>query len=73
MYNKGLVVRKETYVNWDPIEKSVLANEQVIDGRGWRSNAIVERKNCFNGFLIFQNFQRVAFRGFKTLKEWPER
>ena len=43
-FNQGLVSRKETFVNWDPIEKTVLANEQVIDGRGWRSNAVVERK-----------------------------
>ena len=43
-YNHGLVSRKETYVNWDPVEKTVLANEQVINGKGWRSNAIVERK-----------------------------
>ena len=52
LYNHGLVSRKETYVNWDPVEKTVLANEQVINGRGWRSNAIVERKKLFNGFLI---------------------
>ena len=56
-FNKGLVIRKETYVNWDPVDKTVLANEQVINGRGWRSNAVVERKNYHNGFLIFQNFQ----------------
>ena len=43
-YNNGYVSRKETYVNWDPVEQSVLANEQVINGRGWRSNAVVERK-----------------------------
>ena len=43
-YNAGLVSRKETYVNWDPVEKTVLANEQVINGKGWRSNATVERK-----------------------------
>ena len=43
-FNNGLVSRKETYVNWDPVEKTVLANEQVINGRGWRSNAVVERK-----------------------------
>ena len=42
-YNQGLVSRKETYVNWDPVEKTVLANEQVINGKGWRSNAVVER------------------------------
>ena len=56
-YNHGLVSRKETYVNWDPVEKTVLANEQVINGKGWRSNAIVERKNFLNGFLILQSFQ----------------
>ena len=55
-FKKGLVIRKETYVNWDPVDKTVLANEQVINGRGWRSNAIVEGKNYRNGFLIFQNF-----------------
>ena len=43
-YKKGLISRKENYVNWDPVENTVLANEQVIDGRGWRSNAVVERK-----------------------------
>ena len=51
-YNHGLVSRKETYVNWDPVEKTVLANEQVINGRGWRSNAVVERKKLSNGSLI---------------------
>ena len=52
MYNNGLVSRKETYVNWDPKENTVLANEQVINGRGWRSNAIVERKKLSQWFLI---------------------
>ena len=42
-YEKGLILKKETYVNWDPVDKTVLANEQVIDGKGWRSNAVVER------------------------------
>ena len=45
LYNKGLVYKKENYVNWDPIDQTVLANEQVIDGKGWRSGATVERKN----------------------------
>ena len=44
-FDKGLVYRKENYVNWDPIDETVLANEQVIDGKGWRSGATVERKN----------------------------
>ena len=52
LYDKGLVYRKEQYVNWDPIDETVLANEQVIDGKGWRSGAKVERKNSINGFLI---------------------
>ena len=56
-YNHGLVSRKETYVNWDPVEKTVLANEQVINGKGWRSNAAVERKNYLSGFLILRNLQ----------------
>ena len=56
-YNKGLVSRKETYVNWDPVEKTVLANEQVINGKGWRSNAIVERKKLVTVvFSILPNF-----------------
>ena len=59
-YDKGLVSRKETYVNWDPIENSVLANEQVINGRGWRSNAVVERKKLSQWFLILLNFQRSS-------------
>ena len=54
-YNKGLVTRKETYVNWDPVEKSVLANEQVINGKGWRSNAIVERKKLSQWFFSDMN------------------
>ena len=55
-YNNGLVSRKETYVNWDPVEKTVLANEQVVNGRGWRSNAIVERKKLSQWFFNISNF-----------------
>ena len=58
-YNQGLVSRKETYVNWDPIEKTVLANEQVINGKGWRSNAMLKEKSYLNGFLILQNFLKL--------------
>ena len=57
-YKKGLVYKKENYVNWDPVEQAVLANEQVINGRGWRSNAVVERKNYRSGFLTFLNTLR---------------
>ena len=52
-YNKGFISRKETYVNWDPVENTVLANEQVINGRGWRSNAIVQRKKLFQWFFLY--------------------
>ena len=72
-YNKGLVVRKETYVNWDPIEKTVLANEQVIDGKGWRSNAIVERKKLFQWFFNISKFSDELLQDLNTLTEWPDR
>ena len=45
LYDKGLVYRKENYVNWDPVDETVLANEQVVDGKGWRSGAVVEEEN----------------------------
>ena len=72
-FNKGLVVRKETYVNWDPIEKTVLANEQVIDGRGWRSNALVERKKLHQWFFNISKFSDELLEDLETLKEWPEK
>ena len=72
-YNKGLVVRKETYVNWDPVEKTVLANEQVIDGKGWRSNALVERKKLHQWFFNISKFSNELLEDLNTLKEWPER
>ena len=50
MFNAGLAYKKEAEVNWDPVDKTVLANEQVIDGKGWRSGAVVEKKNYLNGF-----------------------
>ena len=61
-YNLGLVSRKETYVNWDPVEKTVLANEQVINGKGWRSNAVVERKKLSQWFFNITNFCRRSFK-----------
>ena len=72
-FNKGLVVRKETYVNWDPVEKTVLANEQVIDGRGWRSNALVERKKLHQWFFNISKFSDELLKDLETLKEWPEK
>ena len=72
-FKKGLVIRKETYVNWDPVEKTVLANEQVIDGKGWRSNALVERKKLFQWFFNISKFSEDLLKDLETLKEWPEK
>ena len=72
-YNKGLVSRKETYVNWDPIEKTVLANEQVIDGRGWRSNAVVERKKLSQWFFNITKFSNDLLNDLDNLPGWPEK
>ena len=72
-YNKGLVSRKETYVNWDPVEQTVLANEQVIDGKGWRSNAVVERKKLSQWFFNITKFSDNLLADLKSLDGWPEK
>ena len=72
-YNKGLVTRKETYVNWDPIEQTVLANEQVINGRGWRSNAVVERKKLSQWFFNITKFSDQLLEDLNSLVGWPEK
>ena len=54
-FKKGLVYKKESYVNWDPVDQTVLANEQVIDGKGWRSGAIVEKKKFRQKILLFRD------------------
>ena len=72
-FNKGLVIRKETYVNWDPVDETVLANEQVIDGRGWRSNAVVERKKLSQWFFNISKFSNELLEDLDTLSEWPEK
>jgi len=71
LYDKNLVYRKESYVNWDPIEKSVLANEQVIDGKGWRSGATVERKKLNQWFFNISKFSEELLQGLDDLKDWP--
>jgi len=73
LYDKGLVYRKESYVNWDPIDKTVLANEQVIDGKGWRSGAIVERKKLNQWFFKISNFSEELLADLDSLNEWPEK
>ena len=72
-FNHGLVSRKETYVNWDPIEKTVLANEQVINGKGWRSNAIVERKKLSQWFFNITKFSNELLAELDFLKGWPDK
>ena len=72
-YNSGLVSRKETYVNWDPIEKTVLANEQVVNGRGWRSNAVVERKKLSQWFFNITKLVDPLLEDLEELNGWPEK
>ena len=72
-YKNGLVSRKETYVNWDPIEQSVLANEQVINGRGWRSNAVVERKKLSQWFFNISKFSEELLSDLEKLDNWPNK
>lgn len=69
----GLVYRKESWVNWDPEENTVLANEQVIDGRGWRSGALVERRLLSQWFLKITDFAEELLQGLDQLERWPER
>ncbi len=71
--NAGLVYRKETWVNWDPIDMTVLANEQVVDGKGWRSGADVERKKLTQWFLKITEFADELLADLDTLTDWPHR
>ncbi len=73
MYDKGLVYRKENYVNWDPIDETVLANEQVIDGKGWRSGAPVERKKLNQWFFNITKFSEKLLDNLDKLDEWPQK
>ena len=72
-YKSGLVYRKESTVNWDPVDMTVLANEQVIDGRGWRSGALVEKKKLNQWFLKITDFADDLLDGLDTLDQWPEK
>jgi len=73
LYEKGLVYKKENYVNWDPVDETVLANEQVIDGKGWRSGAIVERKKLNQWFFNISKFSDELLKGLDNLKSWPNK
>jgi leucyl-tRNA synthetase len=73
LYEAGLVYRKQSEVNWDPVDMTVLANEQVIDGRGWRSGALVERRKLNQWFLKISDFAEELLDGLDTLEDWPEK
>lgn len=69
----GLVYRKESQVNWDPVDNTVLANEQVIDGKGWRSGAVVEKRNLTQWFLKITQYADDLVEGLSTLDRWPDK
>ncbi len=71
--DEGLVERKESFVNWDPVDMTVLANEQVIDGKGWRSDAPVERRKLSQWFLKITDFAEDLLDGLETLDRWPDK
>jgi leucyl-tRNA synthetase len=73
LYEKGLVYRKEQYVNWDPVDQTVLANEQVVDGKGWRSGAMVERRKLSQWFFNITKFSNELLEGLDDLSEWPNK
>jgi len=72
LYEKGLIYKKTSTVNWDPIDKTVLANEQVIDGKGWRSGAIIERKEIPQYFMKITDYADELLEGLDNLEDWPE-
>jgi leucyl-tRNA synthetase len=73
MYEKGLIKKKENYVNWDPVDKTVLANEQVINGKGWRSGVIVKRKKLSQWFFDITKFSQQLLDNLENLENWPNK
>jgi len=73
LFEKDLVYKKDTYVNWDPAEQTVLANEQVINGKGWRSGVVVERKKLSQWFFNIKKFSQELLDELPKLKNWPEK
>ncbi|MBB4618240.1 leucine--tRNA ligase [Sphingomonas abaci] len=73
LFAAGLVYRKESTVNWDPVDMTVLANEQVIDGRGWRSGALVEKRKLNQWFLKITDFADELLEGLESLDQWPDK
>ena len=72
LYKKGLIYKKTSMVNWDPIDKTVLANEQVVDGKGWRSGAKVERREIPQYFMKITDYADELLEGLDDLDEWPD-
>jgi len=73
MLKEGLVYRKSATVNWDPVDMTVLANEQVIDGKGWRSGAPVERKELTQWFFKITEYSEDLLQSLETMDNWPEK
>ncbi|MEO0784591.1 MAG: leucine--tRNA ligase [Pseudomonadota bacterium] len=73
LYEAGLVYRKASKVNWDPVDQTVLANEQVIDGKGWRSGATVEQRELTQWFLKITDYAEDLLEGLETLERWPDK
>jgi len=73
LYKKNLIYKKESYVNWDPVDNTVLANEQVIDGKGWRSGAVVERKKLNQWFLNITKYSDQLLNTLNNLTGWPDK
>ena len=73
LYKEGLAYKKESFVNWDPVDKTVLANEQVIEGKGWRSGAVVEQKKLSQWFLKITDFAEDLLNGLNELENWPKK
>ena len=72
LFRQGIVYRKNSVVNWDPVDQTVLANEQVVDGRGWRSGAIVEKREIPQWFLKITDYAQELLDGLDTLDGWPD-
>ena len=73
LYKKNLIYKKDSYVNWDPVDNTVLANEQVIDGKGWRSGAIVEKRKLSQWFLKITAFAQELLEDLEDLHSWPDK
>jgi len=72
LMQKGMAYRRDSEVNWDPVDQTVLANEQVVDGRGWRSGAVVERRSIPQWFLRITDYADELLDGLDELEQWPD-